>query len=114
MSKILDFNSYRRPEYVIVLKDDAATVVHMTTPTEQLVRELRANLPELQSTLTKQDATASRLIYHLAAKLINCNLDNITVTGVELAKKYRLNLEDMAVFYTSYMEFIEEIEHAKN
>lgn len=114
MAKIIDFNSYRRPELIFVMKDKRGTTLHVTTPTEQLVKEFRANLRELQKTLTGQDAEASRLVYHLAAKLFNCNLDGITVTGEELAKKYGLNLEDMAVFYTAYMEFIEELEHAKN
>jgi hypothetical protein len=111
---MLDFNSYRRPEMVLVLKDKKATVVHVTTPTKQLVDELRANLPELQRTLGQADATASRLIYQLAAKLLNCNLDGLTFTGDELAKKYRLNLEDMAIFYATYSDFLKEIEHAKN
>lgn len=114
MPKIIDFNSYRRPELVFVMKDEAGTTLHVTTPTEQLVKELRANLRELQRTLTGHDAEATRLVYHLAAKLINCNLDGVIVTGDELAKKYGLNLEDMAVFFTAYQEFIEELEHAKN
>jgi hypothetical protein len=112
--KIIDFNSYRRPEIVLVMKDKKGTTLHVTTPTAQLVKEFRSNLRELQQTLAQHDDEASRLVYHLAAKLINCNLDGVTVTGEELAKKYGLNLEDMAVFYSSYMEFIEEIETAKN
>ena len=114
MPKIIDFNSYRRPELIIVMKDKKGTTLHVTTPTEQLVEEFRANLMELQRALTGQDEEASRLVYHLAAKLINCNLDGVTTTGEELAKKYGLNLEDMTVFWTAYMEFIEEIQNAKN
>ena len=114
MAKIIDFNEYRRPELILVMKDKKGTTIHVTTPTEQLVKEFRANLKELQTALTKQDAESSRLVYLLAAKLINCNLDSITVTGEELAKKYGMNLEDMAVFFMAYFEFIEEIENAKN
>lgn len=114
MAKILDFNSYRRPELILVMKDEKGTALHITTPTEQLVEELRANLTELQRALTGQDEEASRTVYHLAAKLINCNLDGVTTTPEELAKKYSLNLEDMAIFFTAYMEFIEEIQNAKN
>ena len=111
---VLDFNSYRRPELVITMKDDSATTIHVPTPTEQLVREFRANLDNLLLVLQKHDAEASRMVYDLAAKLINCNLDNITVTGDTLAKKYMLNLEDMAVFHTKYADFLEEIEKGKN
>lgn len=114
MANIIDFNSYRRPELIFVMKDENQTTLHVTTPTEQLVEELNANLAELQKTLMGNDEAASRAVYHLAAKLLNCNLDGVTVTGEELAKKYRLNLEDMTVFYTAYMDFIEEIKTAKN
>ncbi len=114
MSKIIDFNEYRRPELVLVLKDKEGTVLHVTSPTKQLVKEFRANLHELQTVLSKTDAEASRLVYHLAAKLMSCNLDNLTFTAEELAKKYCLNLEDMAVFFTAYNEFIGELENAKN
>lgn len=114
MANIVDFNAYRRPELVLVLKDEARTVLHVTAPTKQLVEELRANLHELQTALTRQDEEASRLVYYLAAKLCNCNLDGRMFTGEDLAKKYGLNLEDMAVFYTSYVDFIDEIEKAKN
>lgn len=114
MANIIDFNEYRRPELIFVMKDRARTVLHVTTPTQQLVEELRANLKELQTTLTRQDEEASRLVYHLAAKLSNCNLDGRTFTGEELAKKYGLNMEDLAVFFTAYVDFIDEIEKAKN
>ena len=114
MANIIDFNSYRRPELILVMKDKKQTTLHVTTPTEQMVEELRVNLPELQKTLTGQDEEASRLVYKLAAKLINCNLDGVTTTSEELAKKYGMNLEDMTIFFTAYMEFIEEIQNAKN
>lgn len=114
MPKIIDFNSYRRPELVLVMKDKKGTTLHVTSPTEQLVEEFRANLSELQRVLTGQDEDASRLVYLLAAKLINCNLDGIVTTGEELAKKYSMNLEDMAIFFTAYAEFIDEIQNAKN
>lgn len=114
MPKLLDFNSYRRPELVLVMKDEKGTVLHVTTPTHRLCEEFSANLGELQKALSGQDETATRLVYELAAKLINCNLDGVTITGKELATKYGLNLEDMAIFWTTYGEFIEEIKQEKN
>lgn len=114
MPKIIDFNAYRRPELIFVMKDEKGTTVHVTTPTQQLVKELKANLKELQAALAQHDAEASRLVYHLAARLLNCNLDGLTFSGEDVAKKYGLNLEDMALFYTTYLEFLEELETAKN
>ena len=113
MAKMLDFNSYRRPTLLLRMKDEAMTKLHVTTPTLDLVGEVRANLPEIQGALGS-DATASRAIYELAAKLINCNMDGVTTNAEELATKYEMNLEDMTLFFSAYMEFLGEIKNAKN
>ncbi len=114
MAKMLDFNSYRRPTLLLRMKDDGQTKLHVTTPTVELVEELRANLVELQAALTGNDATASHAVYELAAKLINCNLDGVVTTAEELATKFEMNLEDMTMFFTAYMDFLEETKNAKN
>ena len=114
MAKMLDFNSYRRPTLILSMKDDKCTKIHVTTPTVELVEELRANLPELQAALNGHDTTASRAVYDLAAKLINCNLDGVETTAEELATTYEMNLEDLTMFYTAYMDFLGEIKNAKN
>ena len=113
MAKILDFNSYRRPTLLLRMKDDAMTKLHVTTPTLDLVDEVRANLPEIQAALNS-DATASRAIYELAAKLLNCNMNGVTITAEELATTYEMNLEDMTIFFSAYMEFLGDIKNAKN
>ena len=110
----LDFSKHRRPEMLIVLNDEEQTPVHITAPTKGLVSELKERQHELQQALLANDAQSKRVIYDLAAKLINCNMDSFETTGEELLKKYRLNLDDMAVFYTTYIDFIEIIEKAKN
>ena len=114
MAKTLDFNSYRRPTLLLRMKDEDQTKLHVTTPTVELVEELRVNLTELQAALVGNDAKASRAVYDLAAKLINCNLDGVETTGEELATKYEMNLEDMTMFFTVYMDFLAEIKNAKN
>lgn len=114
MAKMLDFNSYRRPTLLLRMKDELQTKLHVTTPTVELVEELKANLSELKTVLTGNDAEASAAVYELAAKLMNCNLDGVTITAEELAIKYEMNLEDMTMFFTVYMEFLEEIKSAKN
>jgi stalled ribosome rescue protein Dom34 len=114
MNYTLDFRSYRRPEIVLTMKDEEATILHVTTPTVQLTEEFKANLPELQKVLLSGDEDASRMVYHLGAKLMSCNLDAKVITGPELAHKYRLNLHDMAEFFLLYMDFIEDIQKAKN
>lgn len=114
MAKMLDFNSYRRPTLLLRMKDEQQTKLHVTTPTVELVEELKANLPELKLALTGNDNEAGAAVYELAAKLLNCNLDGVTIDAEALAVKYEMNLEDLTMFFTVYMDFLEEVKTAKN
>lgn len=114
MSKVIDFNSYRRPTLILSMKDEDKTKLHVIGPTVELVEELRANLAELQTALSGNDSRASCTVYELAAKLMTCNMDGIELTAEELATKYEMNMEDMAHFYMAYVDFLEDIKNAKN
>lgn len=114
MAKTLDFNKINRPTLQLVMPDEAKTVIKVTTPKESMVEELQAILPELQNIVSAGDAEATRLCYDLAARLINCNRSFITVTAEELRDKYNLDLEGLIVFYSTYIDFVQEINNAKN
>lgn len=114
MAKTLDFNSYRRPTLILSMKDEHQSKLHVVAPTVELVEELRANLPELQTALGGKDALASRTVYELAAKLMTCNMDGVELTADALATEYEMNLEDMATFFVTYVDFLDEIKNAKN
>ena len=114
MARVLDFNSYRRPTLILSMKDENKTKLHLTAPTVELVEELRANLPELQTALSGHDAVASRVVYDLAAKLMSCNMNGVELTAEQLAVEYEMNMEDMAGFYLAYADFLEDIKNAKN
>ena len=64
--------------------------------------------------MTGNDTEAGAAVYELAAKLLNCNLDGVTTNAEELAVKYEMNMEDLTMFFTVYMDFLEEIKNAKN
>lgn len=114
MPKTLDFNINRRPTITVKMKDEDQTIFHLTTPTVELVNRIREGLPDLQAVLQTGDAETSRAIYALAADLINCNMDAITVTGEDLAQRYEMNLEDMMVFFSAYLDFLDEVHKLKN
>ncbi len=114
MNFSLDLNIYDRPCLDLTLKDTDKTTIHITTPTVELSEEFRANFSKMEEVFKGNGAETTRYLYNLAAKLINCNLDFIKVTGNELLKKYRMNVEDLILFYHSYVSFIEAIEKAKN
>lgn len=112
--KTLDFNAIDRPVLKLTMADDARTVIRVSTPTEGLVEELQATTPKLQEAFKAGGAESIGMCYNLAARLISCNLDFVDVTAEELIKTYRIDLQGLIVFYSAYMEFINEISNAKN
>lgn len=114
MPRILDLNELSRPTLLIVLKDEHKTKVHVTTPSVALTKELRLNLTKLQEVMKGTGPETSRAVYDLAAKLINCNFDFFKTTGEALATTYGLSQQDLMIFYTDYLEFLNSIENEKN
>ena len=115
----LDFNAINRPVLELTMMDEAKTVITVTAPPEGLIEELQATLPELQSILAPGDNAAVDAAYGLAAKLISCNRQNMQVTVEDLKTKYwpkdrYTNLLSMTYFVSAYLDFIHEIENAKN
>lgn len=113
-NKSLDFNTLQRPYLELTMQDTERTVIKVSTPTENLVEELEIALPELQALPQAGNAEAVQASYNLAAKIINCNRSFITVTAEELRSKYKMDLESLIVFFSVYMDFINEIYSEKN
>lgn len=114
MAKTLDFNKLKRPHLLLVMPDEKQTRIKVSTPTEGLIGELQAALPELMEVFDAGDSETIAAVYDLAARLINNNLSAVTVTAEELAGKYGLNLEYLVAFFDTYVDFIGEITAAKN
>lgn len=114
MGKVLDLNTATLPTLELTLQDEAKTCVHVTLPSEALINELQAMSPELQPILAKGDREGVEAIYDLAARLISCNLEGRTITGEDLRGVYRMKLESAVVFYSVYLDFINDIIDAKN
>ncbi len=114
MKKTLDFNSIERPVIELKMRDDAHTVINVTTVTERLVEKLGANGDAIVKASKGGNAEAIKSVYTLMAEVVNCNLEGITVTAEELRDKYGVMLEDAIMFFNVYLDFIDEIKKAKN
>jgi hypothetical protein len=114
MAETLNFNTVNRPVLSLVMMDDDRTEIKVSTPSEGLIEELQATLPELEPVLSTGDKAAISAIYDLAAKLISCNRSFLRVTGEDLRTKYRLDLAALIIFFNAYMDFISEVTNAKN
>lgn len=114
MAKMLDFNAIQQPTWPIKLKDPDQTIVNLATPSVELVDRLIAVSPELQEITQTKDGRAIRAVYELVADVMNCNDDALTFTAEELRDKYRMTLLDVFRFVAGYLEFIKEMQEAKN
>jgi hypothetical protein len=114
MKKTLDFNRIQRPTLELIMCDEARTVINVTTPSEELVEKMVANLPELEAAAKRNDAESIRSSYILAAEIISCNLEGITVTAEELRDKYKMKLDYAILFFNAYLDFVHDIQEAKN
>lgn len=108
----VDLSRHRQPSLSVVLSDTEH--IRVTVPTLELIRDLEANLPALSEVLTGENAEARKAIYDLAARLMSCNREGLTLTGEDLDYKYDLDEESLVVFYSAYIDFIDEIKKAKN
>lgn len=116
MKKTLDFNALEKPTLELTMKDKARTVLHVLTPTEKLIEELQAAAPGITAAMEGKDAGMVAEVYGLAAKLISVNQEGIEVTADDLRdpEKYGLGLEYLIIFFSAYLDFINEIAQAKN
>lgn len=114
MAETLDFNQYRPPVLPLILMDEQHTVINVSPPTVDLQEELRARQGQLRALLSKEDEEMVDVLYDLAARLMSCNRNLIKFTAHELRTTYKMDVEDLVVFYRAYAEYITEIERSKN
>jgi len=116
MPKITDLRLATQPTMTLVLPDKAGTTVHLCAPTLELVEELRGGSQALFAVLRGEngDTEATRAVYELAVKFINCNTDLFETTAEELAQRYSVSLVHLQQFFPDYVEFLDEIKNAKN
>lgn len=114
MSMIVDFNRFRPPILTVPLMDEAKTVLHVVPPTVALQEELRARSAELSALLMGGGDETVGAFYTLAAKLMSCNRNFKNITGEQLRTVYKLDTEDLIVFFDSYSDFLKELEGLKN
>ena len=112
--KMLDFNAIQQPTWALKLKDEAQTVVNLSTPNVELVDRLIAAVPELQEVAQTKDGKTIRAVYALIADIMNCNDDGFKFTAEELRDKYKMSLLDVFRFASGYMDFVKELQDAKN
>lgn len=115
MAKVLDLNDVQQlPTLELTLQDADKTTLLVTIPTEGLINELESSGPQLTAVLSKGTKEGVDMAFDLAARLISCNRNGRTITGQELREVYGMRFETLLVFYSAYMDFIDEVKNLKN
>lgn len=117
MAKVFDFNALTQETLETKLGGPDNIVLHVTTPPERLIEQMAASQGEIDKLMHSDGAgigEKSRVSYELAAKLISCNTEGVTVTAEELRDKYKIFPAALAVYLAAYMDFINDFHNAKN
>jgi hypothetical protein len=114
MAKVLDLNALDQPVLELALRDKDRTVFRLTTPTVALVERFTVAKSEMSEIAKNRNVEKIKKLYELTAELISCNADYITVTAEELRDKYRVTFGDLVVIFAAYLDFIKELNNAKN
>ncbi len=114
MAKMLDLNALEQPILELKLRDENRTVFRLTTPTTRLVEKFIEAKSEVSEITQSRDAEKVKKLYELAAEIMSCNTDYITVTAEDLRDVYRVTFGDLVVIFAAYLDFIKEMSNAKN
>lgn len=114
MAKKLDLNALEQPTLELTLLDDNKTTFRLVCPDVHLVERFMAAAKELPNVKSDKQPDTIKKLYELTAEMVSCNYDDIKVTAEELRNKYRVKFVHLIFIFNDYLEFINEINEAKN
>lgn len=114
MARRLDLNALEQPTLELTLLDADKTTFRLVCPDVKLVERFMAASRELSAVQKSGDAESIKKLYALTAEVISCNLDDIQITAEELRDKYRVKFVHLIFIFKDYLDFIKEINEAKN
>ena len=114
MARVFDFNALEQPTLEVALKDEDKTRVRLTIPSTSLVERFMAMLADVEKLANTPDGALVRAVYALWAEIFNSNADGLTFTAESLRDQYKLELVHLICFQPVYLDFIAEIQNAKN
>ena len=114
MSKSLDFNALKKRHLTITLRDKEKTTLMLTMPTKRDMERLISMSENLQAMKDTSDVDLDIMddLYIICAELMSRNKADIEVMPEQLEKC--MDFEDIMLFFTTYMNFINDITSVKN
>ena len=110
---VLDFNKIEKASFDVTLNDEKNTTLKIYTPTKNTMDYLY-NLQNKFSESDEADLDESFTdeLYTACSKVMSRNKDNIKISKEFLDNIF--DVEDLTIFFTAFMEFIEKVINGKN
>lgn len=112
MAKSLNFNTIKKQYMTVTLPDEKQTVLLIGTPTKALMGELDMLQTTLEAINNGDSSGVVDDLYTACAKIMSNNKVGTKITKSFLEKI--LDIEDITIFFFSYVEFIESLANEKN
>jgi hypothetical protein len=113
MANVLNFNNIKKRYLTVILPDEKQTTLMIGTPTKALTSDInliQTNFEKMNS--DNGDADTFNELYSACAKVMSRNKAGIKITKKQL--EIIFDLEDILIFFTSYVNFISELANQKN
>ena len=110
---MLDYTQTVKPTMAVKMRDKRETVLRVTLPSLDTVEELTA-MGDVLAAAIDGTAEAVETLYSFAARVLSCNRDHIAVTPEDITGKYDLDVDDLTVFFSDYVDFVSSIKNRKN
>lgn len=110
----LDLSTIDQPTMAITLPGADKKRLVLTTPTVKCIERLKTMAPTLRSLLKNKGENGLDAAFTLAADLMSCNTGSEKITAANLKTQYGITIQHLFAFYAGYMEFINEVNSAKN
>ena len=112
MAKTLNFNTVKKQYLTLTFNDEKKTTVMVGTPTKAIMNELIAISGNLENDGDEISESTIDDLFYLSSRVISRNKG-----GVNISKEYLeeiFDIEDLLLFFNTYMQFITELANTKN
>lgn len=112
MAKTLNFNTVRKQYLTLTFNDENKTTVMVGTPTKAIMTELLAVSKSLESDGDEISQDTLDELFYISARVISRNKGGVNITKEFLEELF--DIEDLLLFFNTYMSFITELANTKN
>lgn len=110
---MIDYTQSVRPTMPVKMRDRRGTLLRVTVPPLDTVEDLAA-MGDVLAAAADGTAEAVEALYDFAARVLSCNRDHIAVTPEDITGKYDLDVDDLTVFFSDYVDFLNTVTRRKN